>query len=146
MTLKEIWHRYRADKVESIFWSTGLVTILFITISSFLIVRLEGTSANAQIKTYADALWWAIVTVTTVGYGDLVPVTDDGRLLASALMTVGVALVSVLTSYFTTLLISRSDPQGDKDRDEIMAGIQNLNYRLKRKEESLKITEAGEKE
>ena len=74
------------------------------------------------------------------------PVTDDGRLLASALMTVGVALVSVLTSYFTTLLISRSDPQGDQDRDEIMVGIQNLNNRLERIEESLKITEAGDKE
>ena len=146
MTLKEIWHRYRADKVESIFWSTALVTILFISVSSFLIVRLESSSPDAQITTSGDALWWAIVTVTTVGYGDLVPVTEDGRLLASVLITVGVALVSVLTSYFTTRFIARRDPQGDKDRDDIMAGIQNLNKRLERIEVMLEDTKAGDKD
>jgi voltage-gated potassium channel len=81
-----------------------------------------------------------------VGYGDLVPVTQDGRLLASVLITVGVALVSVLTSYFTTRLIARRDPQGDQDRDEILAGIENLNKRLERIEAMLKNTEAGDKE
>jgi voltage-gated potassium channel len=146
MTLKEIWRRYRADKVESIFWSTALVTILFISVSSFLIVRLESSSPEAQITTSGDALWWAIVTVTTVGYGDLVPVTQDGRLLASVLITVGVALVSVLTSYFTTQLIARRDPQGDQDRDEILASIENLNKRLERIESMLKNTETGDKE
>jgi len=146
MSLKEIWCRYWANKVESVFWSTALLTILVISVSSFLIVRLESSSPDAQITTSGDALWWAIVTVTTVGYGDLVPVTEDGRLLASVLITLGVALVSVLTSYFTTQLIARRDPQGDEDRDEIMAGIQNLNKRLERIEVMLENTVAGDKD
>lgn len=98
-TLKSLWQAYRDNQAESTFWTTLLVTLLFLSVTSFLIVPFEAESPNAEIKDSAQALWWSFVTITTVGYGDFVPVTDGGRILASALMTVGVVLVSVLTSY-----------------------------------------------
>ena len=138
MTLREIWRRYWSDKAEGVFWSTSLVTILVLTLSSFLIVRLESPAPNAQITTSGDALYWAVVTISTVGYGDLVPVTPDGRLLAGFLITVGIALVSVLTSFATTRLITYNDPEKQKERDEIINGIQNLDKRLEQIEMMLK--------
>ena len=46
---------------------------------------MEEPAPDAQITTSGEALWWAVVTVTTVGYGDLVPVTDEGRILTAVL-------------------------------------------------------------
>jgi voltage-gated potassium channel len=138
MTLREIWRRYWSDKVEGVFWSTALVTILVLTLSSFLIVRLESPAPDAQITTPSDALYWAVVTISTVGYGDLVPVTPDGRLLAGLLITVGIALVSVLTSFATTRLITYNDPENQKEPDEMLNGIRGINKRLDRIEMMLK--------
>mgnify|MGYP003948636165 FL=1 len=62
-------------------------------------LQAENASPDANILTANDALWWSYVTIATVGYGDRYPVTDYGRLVGIAVMTVGVALFSVITSY-----------------------------------------------
>lgn len=54
-----------------------------------------------EINNYPDALWWAIVTATTVGYGDIVPVTPIGRILASIMMLFGIAFIGMITSTIT---------------------------------------------
>lgn len=137
LSLREIWDRYRASRAESIFWSTVLLTIILLSVSSFLIVRLEDPAPDAQIKTSGEALWWAIVTVTTVGYGDLVPVTDQGRILAAVLITVGIALVSVLTSYFTTSFVIGADSEYEDQLEDVKSGIKKINDRLNRIENKL---------
>jgi voltage-gated potassium channel len=54
--------------------------------------------SSRRTKTFPDALWWAATTVTTVGYGDRYPVTAVGRLVATGLMVVGIALLGVITA------------------------------------------------
>ena len=137
LTLVEIWRQYRTDRAGSIFWTTAIITILVITVSSFLIVRFESISPEAEITTSLDALWWAIVTVSTVGYGDMVPVTENGRILGSILITSGVMLVSVLTSFVTTSVMTRSDYENDQSNENIIKGIEDLNARLDRIEKML---------
>ncbi len=67
-------------------------------------LSFENGARGSTIHNYGDALWWAIVTVTTVGYGDKYPVTAGGRGVAVVLMLVGIGLIGVLTatvaSYF----------------------------------------------
>jgi len=77
--------------------SIGAVVVLFISIvlGSALVVHYEYGQPGATIETYDDSIWWAFETVSTVGYGDFVPVTQGGRLVAIGLMVVGVALASV---------------------------------------------------
>lgn len=58
-----------------------------------------------SVKTAEDALWWSYTTITTVGYGDKYPVTTEGRLIAMALMTVGVGLFGAFTAYLTTWFV-----------------------------------------
>jgi voltage-gated potassium channel len=144
MSAEDIWRVYKDNRADSAFWTTLLLTLGLLTITSLLIVPVEGESPNAQIINSSDAIWWSIVTITTVGYGDLVPVTDTGRLLASSLMTLGVALVSVITSYVTTSLILRGDKEENERRERLENGIKQLNVRFDRLEKMLEEATNGQ--
>lgn len=76
------------------------VALFVLVIGSILVKHFE-----PQIETYTDALWWSIVTTTTVGYGDLSPVTNTGRLIATLLMLLGIGLIGTLTSSITTYFV-----------------------------------------
>ena len=76
----------------------ALTSIFIAYISAVQITILERTVEGSNIKTFPDGLWWAITTVTTVGYGDRFPVTFEGRLLAVLLMVTGISLVGVITA------------------------------------------------
>lgn len=68
---------------------------------------LESNAKGATIHSFGDALWWAMVTVSTVGYGDKAPVTGAGRWVAVALMLTGIGLVGVLTATFASYFIKQ---------------------------------------
>ncbi len=61
------------------------------------------------VSTFGDSLWWAIVTATTVGYGDYIPATNIGRIIASVLMMSGVVFFGILTTTFTTYMLERKN-------------------------------------
>ncbi len=75
------------------------VTTLFLTyIAAVQITLIERNALDANIKTFGDGFWWAITTVTTVGYGDRFPTTTEGRILAVGLMMLGIALIGVISA------------------------------------------------
>jgi voltage-gated potassium channel len=75
-------------RTESAFLAVALVAILLLIGSSISILQVE-TAPESNIKTADDALWWALSTITTVGYGDRYPVTPEGRFVAGLLMCAG---------------------------------------------------------
>jgi voltage-gated potassium channel len=80
----------------------------------------ERADPEANILTFGDALWWASTTVTTVGYGDRYPVTTPGRLIAVALMMVGIAVVGSLTAIIAAWLVQnvqRAESQEGGERE-----------------------------
>lgn len=85
------------DRVKGTFSSALMIAVLMLIFSSIAILQVE-TAQNSNIQSAEDALWWAFVTITTVGYGDKFPVTTEGRLIAAALMTVGVGLFGTFTA------------------------------------------------
>jgi voltage-gated potassium channel len=90
----------------------SLVSATLITIiGSFAIYFLEKDSSTT-IKSYGDAFWWSIVTVTTVGYGDISPTTSAGRGIAAILMLSGIGFLSMLTSTVSTYFITKKDKKG----------------------------------
>lgn len=90
-------------------------TILLILTSALLMSYAEGIS-------FSDASWWAIVTCTTIGYGDVVPVTSLGRFVAIILMIFGVGFLGMLTSTITTFIANRA-----KERKKALEAEQGLN-------------------
>ena len=105
-----VLHRKRA---QSVFLAAFLFGFLLVEISSFLVWQLEKGAPGATITDPQRAFWWAIVTITTVGYGDVYPVTAEGRLVAAFLMFGGIGLFSslaaVLSSWLTTREVEREE-------------------------------------
>jgi voltage-gated potassium channel len=97
---------------------TLVVALMLIFIISGIVLYAEHTAPNANIKTYHDAVWWAFVTITTVGYGDYYPVTTLGQSMAFILMFFGLGIIGVLSSYLASTFISRQS----RRRERIEAG------------------------
>ncbi|MET0772498.1 MAG: potassium channel family protein, partial [Candidatus Limnocylindrales bacterium] len=76
------------------------------TISSVLMLFFESRGTDPNITTGGDALWWAFVTITTVGYGDTYPTTPGGRIVAVGVMFAGIAVIGALASILASLLVS----------------------------------------
>jgi len=87
-----------ANRAKGAFNSVVVLAVMLLLFSSIAILQVE-TDPNSNIKTAEDAIWWAYVTITTVGYGDRFPVTTEGRVLAAVLMTAGVGLFGTFTAF-----------------------------------------------
>jgi len=94
-----------SSKSECAFTSVAIIAFSVILFSAIGILQVE-TDPNSNIKTAEDAIWWAYVTITTVGYGDKYPVTTEGRIIASILMTAGVGLFGTFTAYVASWFAS----------------------------------------
>nr|WP_315203358.1 ion transporter [uncultured Flavobacterium sp.] len=93
-----------ANKAKGALTSVSIIAILLVIFSAIAILQVE-KDPNSNIKTAEDAIWWAYVTITTVGYGDKFPVTTEGRIIASVLMTAGVGLFGTFTAYVASLFV-----------------------------------------
>jgi voltage-gated potassium channel len=84
--------------------AVAIVWLGILVLTSFgLYVAEHGT--NEAVATPLDALWWGVVTMTTVGYGDVYPMTGEGRVAAAILMVLGIGLFGVITATVTSLLV-----------------------------------------
>lgn len=92
--------------------------LILIWISALAVLDVERPAPGANITTFGDAVWWAFVTITTVGYGDFYPVTAGGRLIAVLLMCGGVAVVGVVTATLASWVIERATAHAENDAAE----------------------------
>jgi voltage-gated potassium channel len=105
-----------------------LMAFLLVAFSSVSILICE-QNGDANIKTAEDAIWWSVSTLTTVGYGDKVPVTTEGRMLAMALMIAGVGMFGGLSGLTAALFLGQSERKSDEAR-EILARLDALGAKL----------------
>ncbi len=79
--------------------------IMAVVLGAVAVLDAEQDAEGANITSFGDAIWWAATTVTTVGYGDRFPVTTTGRLVAVALMVVGIAVVGAVTASIAAWMV-----------------------------------------
>lgn len=106
-------------------------TAMIIFSASLAILDLERNSAEATITSFPDALWWAFVTITTVGYGDLVPVTAGGRIVAVALMISGISLLGTVTATLASWIVEKVSTETSKESDDALARVESELKELK---------------
>ena len=99
-----------------------------IIIAATVLASVEG-GEGASIHSFADALWWAVVTITTVGYGDMVPVTLVGRAVAFVLMLGGIAFFSGVTANLASFLVKGHDTE-KKVMSQLVKEVEGLRQEL----------------
>jgi voltage-gated potassium channel len=96
---------------EKIAGSIVSIVVAAVFVSAFFMWRVEYNAPGATITTFRYALWWAVVTTTTVGYGDYTPLTLPGRVIATAVMIVGIGLIGTVSATVAAWFVTRhSEP------------------------------------
>ncbi|MBV7314692.1 ion transporter [Shewanella sp. NIFS-20-20] len=118
------------QKRQTTLASLMLAMLTILTLSSLLILVMESGEPGANIITAQDALWWSLVTVSTVGYGDFYPVTSGGHVIGAIVIICGVSFFGVISGYMASVFVSSND--SDKEdfqqdiRQELYATIARL--------------------
>ena len=124
---------YEAElRVETILKHHSLFRVLIaaagtLFLGAWLVLLFEEKAKGSNIHSYPDALWWAIVTVTTVGYGDRYPVSAGGRAVAVVLMLVGIGLIGVLTATVASVFVKEHT---DANKEAFKKGHDELGQQL----------------
>lgn len=104
-TVQKRRDRPRLSLYARVMTYAGLTTVLLGFSAALAVYHQEHGAPGASIRTFGDAVWWACATLTTVGYGDAVPVTVGGRIVAAGLMACGLALLGAVTGSFSSWLL-----------------------------------------
>lgn len=107
---REVLRGLRADLAGSALLVLLLMVILVMEVGSLSILGIEENAEGANITSASDALWYVIVTISTVGYGDQYPVTNWGRLVGAMIIIVGVGIFGTLAGYLANLFLSTPKP------------------------------------
>lgn len=116
-------------RAQSALLIISLLSIIVMEVSSIAMLNAENGAPNANIKTASDALWWGYVTIATVGYGDKYPVTNQGRIVGLFVMTAGVGLFSVLTSFLADWF--RRPRRARRERRVLLPGSSSIESRAR---------------
>jgi voltage-gated potassium channel len=104
------------NRLQNTFATVAAISCLIVMGGSMAIFNLEKDNPSGNIKTASDAIWWSIVTITTVGYGDRYPVSDPGRIVAAFLMIAGVGLFGTFTGFVASMFV---EPDIKREENEI---------------------------
>lgn len=124
----------------AIYVAGGSVLLAFC--GALAVLDAERQNPDANITSFADALWWATATMTTVGYGDRYPTTGTGRLAAVALMMGGITILGVVTGTLASWLIEHVSQSEQGQTDELKVEINLLHAKLDRLTRAIDHAEA----
>jgi voltage-gated potassium channel len=103
---KKIADTLLKDRAGSALIILLLMGILVLEFGSLAILRAEKLNPDANIKTASDAIWYTMVTISTVGYGDRYPTTNAGRIIGTLIIIIGVGIFGTFTGYLANLFLS----------------------------------------
>ena len=109
--------------------STLAVCLVIVVIAGIMMAGIDPGITNIT-----DGIWWAWVTVTTVGYGDVVPITTEGKIFGALLIAMGIGLFSMITASFTVYFVAQDE---EEDNLELTLHAAEMNARMDRIEEKL---------
>ena len=134
------------DPAGSALFTLLFIAILVLEFGSLLMVNLESSAPSANITSAPNALWYVIVTMSTVGYGDTYPVTQAGRILGTVIIILGVGIFGTLTGYLANVFLTprrRLTAEQPATATGTLATIGQLKELLFQQQTALELLEAG---
>jgi voltage-gated potassium channel len=126
--------RWLVETLASLTLRKAVVLIVGLAATLSVVAALLERLIDPEFKTFGNALWWAVTTVSTVGYGDYVPQSTGGRFIAAVLMLTGLSLIPLITSVVVSILVSQrtreAREQQTRDLDEILRRLEAVDQRL----------------
>ena len=119
--------------LETIFNSRRLRTILLALIFFIGIFGYLFYASEPEVETFGDGIWWALVTITTVGYGDITPLTTLGRVVAGLLMLLGLGLIATITAIVSAKFIQNY--VDGHTNDDVLEKLKELETEIEKIEE-----------
>ena len=127
VTLLNVVNRYAGTSLRGrVALYVGGSSVLIITVAALAALDAERDAEGTTIRNFGDAIWWALTTVTTVGYGDRFPVTATGRVVAVGLMLAGIALLGVVTASLASWLLQRVAEVEEENQTATRADLAEL--------------------
>jgi len=116
---REVLVQIRSHRADTALLFIALAVLYILDFGSILILRTEAQAPNALITTAGDAMWWVLVTISTVGYGDLVPVTAQGRFVAVFVIFAGVGVFGTLSGFLANSFLGQRTKQTATEVDTV---------------------------
>jgi voltage-gated potassium channel len=127
-------------RIEKLTIVRAVRMVAFVALSLAVVAAVVEWAVDPGIGSFRDSLWWAVTTVTTVGYGDVVPTSTGGRLVGSILMLAGVSAIPIATSLVVSIFVTRLQ---EKERERDAEARKELLDRLERIEQALLARESA---
>ena len=112
---RRLWRDVLRERAQGALYVVLLLVVLVLEFASIGVLAAERSATDANIQTASDALWWGYVTITTVGYGDRFPVTNEGRIVGVVLLTIGVGLFGTFTAFVANLFLGPREQKAEAD-------------------------------
>lgn len=109
--IRVIGNRLMRNRAGSALLTLLLLGILVLEFGSLWMLKLEQNAPDANITTASDAIWYVVVTISTVGYGDQFPVTTQGRILGALIIVTGVGIFGTFTGYLANIFLAPKPPK-----------------------------------
>jgi voltage-gated potassium channel len=138
VTLLNVLNRHAGSRLRGrlVTYAVG-GTVLVVLVGSLAVLDAESGTDGSNITTYGDAVWWALTTITTVGYGDQFPVTPAGRAVACGLMLAGIALLGTVTATLASWLVERVTEQAEVEQAATRRDVEALTNEVRALREEL---------
>jgi voltage-gated potassium channel len=124
--IRVIGNRLMRNRAGSALLTLLLLGILVLEFGSLWMLKLEQNAPGANITTASDALWYVIVTISTVGYGDQFPVTTAGRILGAMIIVIGVGIFGTFTGYLANIFLAPKPPKEEVEVLETRERVAHL--------------------
>jgi voltage-gated potassium channel len=122
----EVAEYFRLAPAKGTFGAVSLLTVLAAIISALAMLHVEAGAPGANIQSADDALWWAFVTLTTIGYGDHYPVTGAGRMIAVGLVICGLSIFGTFTALIASFFVGRFQKRTHVELADVLAEVKEL--------------------
>jgi voltage-gated potassium channel len=131
LLLSEVFRRHAeaTKRLQAAFYVVA-VTFMILLVSSLAILDAERYATDSQVTDFGDALWWSVVTASTVGYGDTVPQTAEGKAIAAFLMFAAIGLVGLVSGSLASWFVDRVSARDAQRQEEAENGIADMGERL----------------